>query len=81
MRKYVTIMPLFYEKTHFFKKKSKKKRHKTVLEDSILMVRETLYRSLPHVATLTRKQENRGQEIASNKKIRQAQNGDLNFIN
>lgn len=21
MRKYVTIMPLFYEKTHFFKKK------------------------------------------------------------
>lgn len=45
------------------------------------MVRETLYRSLPHVATLTRKQENRGQEIASNKKIRQAQNGDLNFIN
>lgn len=24
MRKYVTIMPLFYEKTHFFKKKSKK---------------------------------------------------------
>lgn len=24
MRKYVTIMPLFYEKTHFFKKKSRK---------------------------------------------------------
>lgn len=24
LRKYVTIMPLFYEKTHFFKKKSKK---------------------------------------------------------
>lgn len=57
LRKYVTIMPFFLEKTHFFKKKSKKKRHKTVLEDSILMVRETLYRGLPHVATLTRKQE------------------------
>ena len=24
LRKYVTIMPLFYEKTHFFKKKSAK---------------------------------------------------------
>lgn len=24
LRKYVTMMPLFYEKTHFFKKKSKK---------------------------------------------------------
>lgn len=24
LRKYVTIMPLFYEKTHFFKKKSRK---------------------------------------------------------
>lgn len=27
LRKYVTIMPLFYEKTHFFKKKSKKTAH------------------------------------------------------
>lgn len=28
-RKYVTIMPLFYEKTHFFKKKSKKTAQKS----------------------------------------------------
>lgn len=54
LRKYVTIMPLFYEKTHFFKKKSKK-RHNKAPEDSILMVRETLYRSLPHATALTHK--------------------------
>ena len=54
LRKYVTIMTLFYEKTHFFKKKSKK-RHKKAPEDSILMVRETLYRSLPHATALTHK--------------------------
>ena len=29
LRKYVTIMPLFYEKTHFFKKKSKKTARKS----------------------------------------------------
>ena len=25
LRKYVTIMPLFYEKTHFFEKKTEKR--------------------------------------------------------
>lgn len=54
LRKYVTIMPLFYEKRIFSRKKAKK-RHKKAPEDSILMVRETLYRSLPHATALTHK--------------------------
>lgn len=29
LRKYVTIMPLFYEKTHFFKKKKRETWQKT----------------------------------------------------
>lgn len=42
-------------KKRIFSRKKAKKRHKTVLEDSILKVRETLYRSLPHATALTHK--------------------------
>lgn len=54
LRKYVTSTPLFHEKLNFSRKKAKK-RHKKAPEDSILMVRETLYRSLPHATALTHK--------------------------
>lgn len=54
LRKYVTSTPLFHEKLNFSRKKAEK-RHETVLEDSILQVRETLYSSLPHATALTHK--------------------------
>lgn len=42
-------------KKRIFSRKKAEIRHETVLEDSILMVRETLYRSLPHATALTHK--------------------------
>mgnify|MGYP004652362615 FL=1 len=43
-------------KKRIFSRKKAKKKHEKAPEDSILMVRETLYRSLPHVTLRTHKQ-------------------------
>lgn len=42
-------------KKRIFSRKKAKKRHEKAPEDSILMVRETLYRSLPHATAHTHK--------------------------
>ncbi|MDY4406295.1 MAG: hypothetical protein SPE55_04430 [Sodaliphilus sp.] len=46
---------IFSSKKSKKRQKKAKKRHKKAPEDSILMVRETLYRSLPHATALTHK--------------------------
>lgn len=42
-------------KKRIFSRKKAEKRHEKAQKDSILMVRETLYRGLPHVTVLTHK--------------------------
>lgn len=42
-------------KKRIFSRKKAKKRHEKAPKDPILMVRETLYRGLPHATALTHK--------------------------
>lgn len=68
-------------KKRIFSRKKAEIRHETVLEDSILMVRETLYRGLTYVTTLIHKHEKPMAKNCTKARFCQAQNGDLNLIN
>lgn len=56
MRKYVTSTPLFHEKTHFFKKKSKKTARKAP-DKAILRAQDTASNSQLHANQLAHERE------------------------
>lgn len=80
LRKYVTIMPLFYEKTHFFKKKSRKTALKSSRRPNSNDARNA-HRGLTYVTTLAHKHEKPMAKNCTKARFCQAQNGDLNLIN